>query len=56
MTRPYVFTHGAEADLRSITRDTVAQWGEKQCRSYIAVLEERATALALGKGVFKDLS
>lgn len=55
MTRPYVLTHGAEADLRSITRYTLAQWGEKQCRSYIAELEERATALALGKGVFKDM-
>lgn len=56
MTRPYALAPGAEADLRSITRYTVAQWGHKQCRTYIAELEACATALALGQGVFKDMS
>ena len=56
MTRPYILTKGAEADLRDITRYTVAQWGADQCRTYIADLEEKAEAVALGQGVFKDMS
>ncbi len=56
MKRPYVLSRGAEEDLRSIVRYTVAQWGEQQCRSYVAELEECATALAKGQGVFKDMT
>ena len=56
MKRPYVLTRGAEEDLRGIARYTVAQWGEQLCRTYIAELEMQATALAQGKGVFKDMS
>lgn len=54
--RPYVLTRGAEADLRGIVRYTVDQWGAQQCRTYVAELEEAATAIALGQGVFKDMS
>lgn len=56
MTRPYLLTKGAEADLRDITHYTVAQWGTEQCRTYIAALEEKVEALARGQGVFKDIS
>jgi toxin ParE1/3/4 len=56
LTRPYILTKGAEADLRDITHYTVAQWGTEQCRTYIAALEEKAEAVALGQGVFKDMS
>ena len=56
MKRTYILTKGADADLRSIVRYTVAQWGAERCRTYIASLEETATALARGQGVFKDMS
>jgi toxin ParE1/3/4 len=52
----YVLTSGAEEDLRGIIGYTVDQWGAEQCRTYVAALEEKATALALGQGVFKDMS
>lgn len=56
MTRSYVLTKGAEADLRGIADYTATQWGAEQCRSYIAALEDKAEALARGLGVFKDMS
>ncbi len=56
MTRPYVVSKGAAADLRDITRHTVGNWGEAQCRIYIADLEKAAEAVAKGEGVFKDMS
>jgi len=56
MTRSYVLTKGAEADLRDITHYTVAQWGTEQCLTYIAALEEAAENIARGQGVFKDMS
>ncbi len=56
MSQPYVLTRGAEDDLRSIVRYTVRQWGQRQCRAYIAELEARASSLACGQGVFKDMS
>ena len=56
MTRPYVVSKGAAADLREITRYTLAQWGETQCRTYIAELERAATTVATGDGIFKDMS
>ncbi len=56
MTRSYILTKGAEADLQDITHYTVAQWGTDQCRTYIAALEEKAEAVARGQGVFKDMS
>lgn len=56
MTRPYVLTKGAEADLHDITHYTIAQWGVEQCRTYIAALEGKAEAVARGQGIFKDMS
>jgi len=56
VTRPYVVSKGAAADLREITRYTVGNWGEAQCRIYIADLEKAAEAVAKGEGVFKDMS
>ena len=56
MSPLYVLTRGAEEDLRSIVRFTVKQWGQRQCRVYIAELEARIEALARGQGVFKDMS
>jgi plasmid stabilization system protein ParE len=54
--RPYVVSKGAAADLRDITKYTLANWGEAQCRTYIAELEKAAVAVATGEGVFKDMS
>lgn len=56
MTRSYVVSAEAAADLREITKYTLAQWGEAQCRAYIAELEIAAEAVASGTGVFKDMS
>lgn len=56
MTRAYILTKGAEADLHDITHYTVAQWGVAQCRTYIAALEENAELVARGQGAFKDMS
>lgn len=55
MTRAYILSKGAVADLRDITRYTMATWGEVQCRDYIAELEKTAEAVARGEGVFKDM-
>ena len=56
MSRSYVVTRGAAADLAEIARYTAEQWGETQCRAYIADLENAAEAVARGEGVFKDMS
>lgn len=56
MSRAYFLTKGAAADLRDITRHTLAQWGQAQCRAYIGELEKAAEAVAKGDGVFKDMS
>lgn len=55
MNRPYVLSRGAAADLRDIARYTLVKWGARQCQAYIAALEDKATSLALGQGVFKDM-
>lgn len=56
MTRPYVLTKGAAADIREITRYTVEKWGDQRCRAYIDQIEQAASEVATGQGVFKDLS
>ncbi len=56
MTRSYVVTKGAAADLEEIARYTAEQWGEEQCRVYICQLDKAAEAVAKGEGVFKDMS
>ncbi|MCK9510769.1 MAG: type II toxin-antitoxin system RelE/ParE family toxin [Pigmentiphaga sp.] len=55
MTRPYVLTRGAAADLRGIVRYTIEQWGEAQCKIYIAQLEAAGCELAKGQGPYKKL-
>lgn len=56
MTRTHVFAKAAAADLREISRYTIDQWGEAQARRYIEQLEDAASAVATGRGAFKDLS
>lgn len=56
MTRAYVLSPGAAADLREIARYTQATWGDAQPLSYIAELEAATQAVALGERVFKDMS
>ena len=55
MTKPYVLSKSAVADLEDIIRYTNEHWGVSQCLSYIEELETAATALARGKIPFKDL-
>jgi len=55
MTPPYRLTKGAAADLRGIVRYTLEQWSKEQCRTYVAQIEETASALAKGEGPFKNL-
>ncbi len=56
MKKYYVLTKSAEADLREITRYTLEQWGVAQCSTYIADIEQKAEALATGKGIFQEMS
>jgi toxin ParE1/3/4 len=56
VTRSYVVSRAAAADLREITNYTVKQWGEDKCRAYIAELEQCTDALSKGVGVYKDMS
>jgi plasmid stabilization system protein ParE len=55
VTKRYVVARGAADDLKAITRYTVEEWGEAQCRLYIAKLEQAAEALAEGDGVFREM-
>ena len=55
MTKYYVLTKSAKADIRDITRYTVMNWGEAQCRTYITELEKTTEAVAKGEGAFKDM-
>lgn len=55
MKKSYILTKSAEADLREITRYTLEQWGAAQCSSYIADIEQKAEAVATGKGFFKEM-
>lgn len=54
MSRPYILTAGAAADIREIARYTDQQWGKRQRHAYVAQLEKVATDLALGQGVFRE--
>ncbi|WP_414902803.1 type II toxin-antitoxin system RelE/ParE family toxin [Sphingomonas flavalba] len=56
MSKSYVLTSAAEADLRDIIRYTRRQWGDAQVRRYIGVLEQGIARLAGGEGAFKDMS
>lgn len=54
MTRPYVYSRQAEAELREIVRYATRQWGAAQARSYARQIDDATAALAAGQGVFKD--
>ncbi|MBZ2190273.1 type II toxin-antitoxin system RelE/ParE family toxin [Alcanivorax sp. JB21] len=54
MTAPYILTRGAAGDLPDLVRYTFQTWGPAQCRAYVAQIEEAATQLALGQGIFKN--
>jgi plasmid stabilization system protein ParE len=56
VTRAYVLTQSASADLREIARHSRKQWGDDQTRVYMAKLEQCTETLAKGSGVYKDLS
>jgi plasmid stabilization system protein ParE len=46
----------AETELREIVRYTARQWGAGQAQAYARLMDEAATDLALGQGVFKEWS
>lgn len=52
----YVLTVEAEADMRHIIRYTRKQWSDAQVRCYIGKLERGIAHLAVGQGIFKDMS
>lgn len=54
MTRPFVYTGEAQAELREIVRYTAQQWGAAQAKAYARQIDEAAAELATGQGVFKD--
>ncbi len=56
MSRGYVLTDAAEADLRGIIRYTRKRWGAVQVRRYIGDLEAGIVRLVAGEGIFKDMS
>ncbi|MDR3418242.1 MAG: type II toxin-antitoxin system RelE/ParE family toxin [Nevskia sp.] len=56
MSRAYVLSILAAADLREITRYSRKQWGTQRTRAYIEQLEHGAQRLALGEGRYKKLS
>ncbi|MBK5937724.1 type II toxin-antitoxin system RelE/ParE family toxin [Halochromatium roseum] len=53
MTPAYILSRGAAEDLREITRYTHRERGTEQCRAYLQQIENAATELALGEGVFR---
>ncbi|CTP92554.1 plasmid stabilization protein ParE [Xanthomonas translucens pv. arrhenatheri] len=55
MTKRYVLTEAAEADLRGVIRYTMQRWGEPQVRRYVADLERGIARLAEGEGTFREL-
>lgn len=55
MSRAYVLTKSAEADLKEIIAYTKAQFGVTQCRNYIEEIERNAEAVANGRGHFKEM-
>ena len=54
MTRSYVYAREAQAELREILRYSAQQWGAARTRAYARQIDDAATDLALGQGVFKD--
>jgi toxin ParE1/3/4 len=56
LTRSYIVSSAAAADLRQVTSYSIERWGKEKCRAYIAALEQCTEALATGKGFYKDMS
>jgi len=56
LSKPYVLTSAAEADLRSIIRYTRKEWGDPQVRHYVTELEFGIAQLAEGRRHHRDLS
>lgn len=56
MTKGYILTAAAEADLRALIRYTRAKWGEEQARIYVAALQRGMARLSAGEGHSKDMS
>lgn len=54
MTKPYILTSGAVADLQKIARYTEREWGTLQRREYMLQIEVVATELATGQGVYRE--
>ncbi|MGK7877907.1 MAG: type II toxin-antitoxin system RelE/ParE family toxin [Xenococcaceae cyanobacterium] len=53
---PYELTLEAEADLKDIVRYTIRQWGEKQARRYIGLLEAEFRNIAANKTISRPFS
>jgi plasmid stabilization system protein ParE len=54
VTRKFVYSLEAQAELREIVRHTARQWGAARARSYARQIDEAAGDLATGQGFFKD--
>lgn len=50
MSRAYILSDAAEADMRGIVRYTREQWGSAQVRRYIGRLEHGIVRVAGGQG------
>ena len=53
MTRLFVYTREAQAELREIVRYTAQKWDAAQAKAYARQIDEVAVELATGQGVFK---
>jgi len=54
VTPSFSYTRQAENELREILRYTTRKWGPAQARAYARKIEQTATALATGRGVFRE--
>lgn len=50
MITPYILTHSAAGDLRSIVNYTNDNWGQEKCLEYVARIEAAACDVASGTG------
>jgi plasmid stabilization system protein ParE len=56
MSRAYVLSSLAEADLRDIVRYSRKQWGDQRTRAYVEQLERGTSKLARAEGHYRDMS
>ena len=54
MTRGVVYGPEAQAEIQEIVHYTARQWGTAQARAYARQIDDAASDLAAGRGVFKD--